>query len=134
MKVDNVEATTAQEATTVGILGEDTMFENILETLLRNEGYDARIIEESAASVAQDPFAGIEVLLLSPNMDADYRRALLGGAGSDKISGRPVLEISTALKLAMLDAMAFTITWRALFENLMQRIEVALDLDRTDTG
>ena len=117
---------------TVGILGEDTMVEDILEALLRDEGYATKMFDVYAPIGAGDPFAPVDVFLLSPNVDPDRLPALLNGMGSVRIPNKPILEVPTALKIAVLDDTYFTIPWRSLFGNLVQRIEAAYTLE--DTG
>ena len=114
--------------TTVAILGADTLVEDSLVRLLREEGYTTRLLEAYPTGVVDELLDGADVLLLAPGLDASVRGAFL-----DAMSRTPrpqpyqsVLALSPAIKQALLDELGVSVPWRSLFKELVGQIEAAL--------
>ena len=113
--------------TTVAILGPDTMVEAILARLLHKEGYATRILDPNTTGVADELLDGVDALLLTPGLSPDVRGAFLKDMRSTpKTAAIPVLPLSSALKLAMLDELSANAPWRSLFDELVAQIGAAL--------
>ncbi len=114
------------QPTTIAILGADTLVEDILAQLLQHEGYNTRLLEVHPAGVEDELLDSVDLLLLSPSLSPDVREAFLGAARStSKTAHIPILSIPPALKLALLDELAASLSWRSLFDELVDEIEVA---------
>ncbi len=114
--------------TTVAILGTDALAEGILAQLLHKEGYATKILGAYPTGVVDELLDGVDLLLLAPGLDSDVRRAFLETMRSTpKTAAMPVLPISPALKLALLDELAGSAPWRSLFEELVGQIGAALE-------
>ncbi len=114
------------QPTTIAILGPDTMVEAILARLLHKEGYATRILEANPTGAADELLDGVDALLLTPGLDAEMSGAFLETMRSTpKTAAIPVLPLSSALKLAMLDELSANAPWRSLFDELIAQIEAA---------
>ena len=113
--------------TVVAILGPDTMVEAILARLLHKEGYATRHLEASYPTGRMDELLdGVDVVILAPGQKESVGEAFLEAMRSTpKTAAIPVLPVSSALKLAMLDELAASASWRSLFEELVCEIEAA---------
>jgi hypothetical protein len=118
-----------QQPTTIAIVGADTLVEDILARLLREEGYATRLIEASYPTglVDDELLDGVDVVLLSPALDAEVHGAFLEAMRStQETAAIPVLPLSAALKLALLDELSASASWRSLFEELVGQIGAVL--------
>jgi hypothetical protein len=122
--------------TTVAILGTDTLAEDILARLLEREGHNTRILEASyPTAVVDELLEGVDVLLLTPGLSPDVRGAFLEAmSSSPKTAAVPVLSLSDALKLALVDELAVSASWRDLFEELTSHIGATLERAAASTG
>ncbi len=116
------------QPTTIAILGADTLGEDILARLLQQEGYATRLIEAHPTGFVDDePLDGVDVLLFSPGLKDSVREAFLEAMRStQETAAIPVLPLSAALKLALLDELSASASWRSLFEELVGQIGAAL--------
>jgi hypothetical protein len=113
--------------TTIAIVGTDALAEDILARLLQREGYDVRHLEAYPADLMDDLLDGVDILLLAPGLDAEVRETFLEAMSSaPKTAAIPVLTLTSALKLALLDELSASAPWRSLFEELMGQIGAAL--------
>ncbi len=113
--------------TTVAIVGTDALAEDILARLLEREGYDVRHLEAHPTGYVERPFDGVDILLLAPGLDDGAREAFLEAIRSTpKTAAIPVLPLSSALKLALLDELSAGVSWSSLFEELVGHIGAAL--------
>ena len=116
-----------QEPTTIAILGADTLAEDILAQLLRDEGYSTRLLEAHPTGLVTKLLDGADVLLLSPGLDDGVRECFVGAMRSiPETASIPVLSLSPSFKEALLDELAVEVSWRHQFERLVRDIEVAL--------
>lgn len=114
--------------TTVAILGSDTLAEDILARLLEHEGYAPRIIEAHTTGVVDKLLEGVDLLLLTPSLSPDVRGAFLEAMRSNpKTAHVPVLPLSGALRLALLDELSTSSSPQSLFEELVGQIGSALE-------
>jgi hypothetical protein len=96
-----------QQPTTVGVLVADTLIEYSLVWLLRREGYDARKLETYPTDFIYKLLDGVNVLLLTPGQRDSVREGHLEAMRSAlNTAAVPVLSLSAALKLALLDKLA----------------------------
>ena len=115
--------------TVVAILGAVTLGEDILARLLQQEGYATRLIEAHPTGLVDDDelLEGVDVVLLSPGLKESVREAFLEAMRSTQESAAiPVLPLSAALRLALLDELSASASWRSLFEELVGQIGAAL--------
>ncbi len=113
--------------TTVAILGTDALAEGILARLLQKEGYATTILEAHPAKVAEGLLEGVDLLLLAPRMKDGVREGFLEAMSTTpETSATPVLTLSDALKMALLDELSAGVPWRGLFEELVGQIGAAL--------
>jgi hypothetical protein len=113
--------------TVVAIRGPNTLVEDILERLLEREGYSARHLEAYPTGLMDELLDGADVVLLAPGLDAEMRAAFLEAMRSiPKTAAIPVHSLSPALKLALLDELSASASWRSLFEELVIQIGAAL--------
>ncbi len=115
------------QPTTIAILGPDTMVEAILARLLHKEGYATRLLDPNTTGVADELIDGVDALLLTPGLDAEMSGAFLETMRSTpKTAAIPALSLSSALKLAMLDELGASASWRSFFDELVGQIGAAL--------
>ena len=121
---------------TVAVLGDNTLAERILARLLEDEGYDTKLLGPSTTGFIDELLEGVDVLLLSPHLDATVRGAFLNAMRStpEVAQGVPVLSLSFPLTVALLDELAVNGSWQSLFEGLVQRVEDALRRAAASTG
>ena len=119
---------THQQPTTVALLGANTLFDRILARLLKDKGYDTRLLEASPTGLRNELLSSVDVLLLSPYLNTDRRWAFLEAMRSTpEVAQRiPVLSLSVPLVMAVQDELAVNVSWQSLFEGLVQEIEAAL--------
>jgi hypothetical protein len=70
----------------------------------------------------------VDVLLLSPYLDAYVRGAFLNAMSSTPEAAQrvPVLSLSIPLQVVLLDDLSVNVSWQSLFEWLVQEMEAAL--------
>jgi hypothetical protein len=78
---------------------------------------------------------GVDVLLLVPGLKDAATEAFLEAVRSTQESTAiPVLPLSSALKLALLDELSAGASWRSLFEELVGQIGAALQRAAASAG
>jgi hypothetical protein len=113
-------------ATTIAILGGNSVAGRALEALLQGVGYDTRLIEDPPERSPEQLLEGVRLLLLAPTLSAESRETLLAEMGSTLDAANiPVLTLSTSLKEALAGGPAF-IPWPCRLEDLTKKIEAAL--------
>ena len=117
-----------QRPTTIAILGTGTLSEEILARLLRDEGYEARLLPEAKPTGLTDGWlGGADVLLLAPDRKRNELPFSLGATTSTPDTPSiPLLPLPPTLKLALLDEPAVSVPWREQFEGLVRQIEDTL--------
>ena len=121
--------------TTVAILGTDSLAEDILARLLRHEGYNTRIIDAYPTGLVDELLEGVDVLLLSPGLDTGLRSALVEAMRTNPKTARiHTLSFSAALKVALVDELSASASWRDLFEELTSHIGATLERAAASTG
>jgi DNA-binding response OmpR family regulator len=116
------------QPTTVAILGTDTLAEDILARLLEREGYHVRHLQAYPTDPMDERLEGVDVLLLVPGLKDGAREAFLVAVRStQETAAIPVLPLSSALKLALLDELSAGASWRSLFEELTSHMGAALE-------
>jgi hypothetical protein len=122
--------------TTVAILGTDSLAEGILARLLEHEGYNTMILEASyPMRMVDELLDGVDLLPLTPGLSPDVRGAFLKDmSNSPKTAALPLLSFSDALKLALVDELAVSASWRDLFEELTSHMGATLERAAASTG
>jgi hypothetical protein len=116
-----------QDTTTVAILGADTLAEDILAKLLRDEGYSTRVLEAYPTGLVTELMDGVDVLLLIPDLNPSVRECFLETMRSTPGTAPiPLIPLSPTLKEALLDELAVEVSWRQQLQRLVHGIEVAL--------
>ena len=107
---------------TIAILGANTLFDRILARLLRDEGYDTKLLKAHPSGHLDELLDGMDVLLLSPYLDTDVRWAFLEAMRStpEEAQRIPVLSLSVPLLMALQDELSVNVSWQSLFEGLVQ--------------
>jgi hypothetical protein len=109
--------------TVVAITGANSLVEGILARLLEEEGYEVRRLEAHPTGLVEGPLEGVDVVLLAPGLKDGVREGFLEAMKStQETSAIPVLPLSSALKLSLLDELAVSAPWRTLFEELVGQI------------
>jgi hypothetical protein len=115
------------QPTTIAILGTNALAEDILARLLEREGYHVRHLEAYPTDPMDERLEGVDVLLLVPGLKDRAREAFLEAMRStQETAAIPVLPLSCALKLALLDELSAGASWSGLFEELTSQIGDAL--------
>jgi hypothetical protein len=116
-----------QPPPTVAILGADTLAEDILVQLLREEGYDTRLLEAHPTGLVDQWLDDADVVLLTPGLNDDVRRSFLETMRSiPETSSLPLIPLSATFEEALLDELAVEVSWRQQFQWLVGHIEAAL--------
>ncbi len=117
-----------QQPTTVAILGANTLFDRILARLLKDKGYDTKLLEAYPTGLSNELLSSVNVLLLSPYLDTEVRWAFLEAMMSTPEAAQRirVLSLSVPLLMALQDELSVNVSWQSLFEGLVQEIEAAL--------
>jgi hypothetical protein len=117
-----------QQPPTVAILGANTLLDRILALLLKDEGYDTKLLEAYPTGLRNELLSRVDVLLLSPYLDTDVRWAFLEAMRStpEEAQRIPVLSLSVPLLMALQDELSINVSWQSLFEGLVQELEAAL--------
>ena len=120
----------------VAILGTDALAEDILARLLEREGYHVRHLEAYPTDPMDQRLDGVDLLLLVPGGLKDRaREAFLEAVRStQETAAIPVLPLSSALKLALLDELSAGSSWRSLFEELVGHIRATLERAATSAS
>ncbi len=109
--------------TTIAIVGTDGLAEDILARLLEREGYCVRHLEAYPTDPMDEQLDGVDVLLLAPGLKDGARESFLEAMRSkQETAAIPVLPLSSALKLALLDELSAGASWGGLFEELTSQI------------
>jgi hypothetical protein len=124
-----------QPPTLVAILGTHTLAEDILGRLLEHEGYDVRHLQAHPTERVEDLLDDVDILLLAPGLEGEVREGFLKVMKSTpKTAAIPVLPLSSALKMALLDEISAGAPWRGLFEELVGEIGAALQRAAASAG
>jgi len=112
-----------QQPTTVAILGANTLFDRILGRLLKDKGYDTRLLEAYPMGFRNELLSSEDVLLLSPYLDTDVRWTFLEAMMSTPEAAQriPVLSLSVPLLMALQDELSLNVSWQSLFEGPSER-------------
>ncbi len=113
--------------TTIAIVGTEALSEDILARLLKSEDYHVRHLEAYPTDPMDERLDGVDVLLVVPGLKDGAREAFLEAVRStQETAAIPVLPLSSALKLALLDELSAGASWSSLFEELTSQIGAAL--------
>jgi hypothetical protein len=114
-------------ATTVAVLGADTVVGSALCALLEGLGYRITPIDSHPTEVAQDLLEGADLLLVAPRLEEGAREAFMGAIGKGSPNaGMPVIALSTVLEGATPEGRVESVPWPCETKLLAERIEAAI--------
>jgi hypothetical protein len=123
--------------TTVAILGSDTVVGRTLSLLLEGHGYQITLLDSYPTGVVDELLDGAHLLLLTPRVDEDLRRAFLGAMGKStpQKAEMPVIVLCTATDKAPPEKGVISVPWPSETKVLVDHIEAALlDAPATSTS
>ena len=115
-------------ATTIAILGADTVVGSALCALLEGSGYRTTPIDAHPTGVVDELLDGADLLLLAPRVDEGVRDAFVGAIGKSapQKADTPVIELTTAVEESPQDERVQGVPWPCETRVLVERIEAAL--------
>src|SRR5215218_4554079 len=116
-------------ATTIAILGADTVVGSALCALLEDSGYRTTPIGSYPTGIVDELLDGADLLLLAPRLDEGARGAFLGAMGKSapQRADVPVIALSTAVEEGLPEKEGvIRVPWPRETKALVQRIEAAL--------
>ena len=116
--------------TSIAIIGGEPLVGHALEQMLRSDGYDARLLDQSSINGPSTIFERASLVLLAPGMSGADREALFGrlrNGVSEKVAA-PVLELVSGSDEAQDkgEIGARRVLWPCQFKVLKREIEAAL--------
>jgi hypothetical protein len=118
-----------QPATTIAILGADTVVGRALCALLEGSGYRSTPLDSYPTGVVDDLLDGADLLLLAPRLDKGAREAFLGAMGKSapQRADVPVIALTTALEEGLPEKEGvLRVPWPCETKALVERIEATL--------
>jgi hypothetical protein len=119
-----------EPATTVAILGAETVVGSALCALLEDSGYRITPFDTSPIGVVDDLLDGANLLLLAPRLDEGARDAFLGAMGKKGAPQRadvPVIALTTTLEEGLPEKEGILrVPWPCETKALAERIEATL--------
>ena len=122
-----------QPATTIAILGADTVVGSALCALLEGSGYRTAPIDAHPTGVVDELLSDADLLLLAPRLDEDAREAFLGAMGKSapQRAEVPVIALTTALEEGPPENEGvLRVPWPCETRALVERIEAILAGER----
>ena len=116
-----------KEKTTIAILGTDTAVGWAILLLLREEGYEIRMVEATRAALPDDLMERVDLLLIPP--DLIHRRckeSLAALRGKRERIGVPVLSLTTVKEGLLYEEEVRVVPWPINIEDLVREIESVL--------
>jgi hypothetical protein len=118
-----------QPATTIAVLGSDTVVGSAICALLEGSGYRIAPIDSHPTGVVDELLDGADLLLLAPRLDEGAREAFLGAMGKSAPQGAdmPVIALSTAVEEGLPEKEGvLKVPWPCETRVLVEWIEAAL--------
>jgi hypothetical protein len=122
-------------ASTIAILGADTVVGHALCALLEGSGYDTIPLEAYPTGVVDELLDDSDLLLIAPRLDEDVRQAFLGAMGKSapQRADVSVIVLSTALEEGLPEKEGvIRVPWPCETQALVERIEAALAGEGTE--
>ena len=122
-------------ATTIAILGADTVVGSALCALLEDSGYSTTPIDSYPTGVVDELLEGADLLLLAPRLDEGAREAFLGAMGKSapQTVDMPVIALTTTLEEGLPEKEGvLRVPWPCETRVLVQRIETALSAEGSE--
>ena len=120
-------------ATTIAILGSDTVVGRALSVLLEGHGYRTILLDSNPTGVVDELLQGADLLLLTPRVDKDVREAFLGAMGKTvpQTADVPVIALTTTLEEGLPEKEGvLRVPWPCETKALVERIEATLAGER----
>ena len=118
-----------QPATTIAILGADTVVGRALCALLEGSGYRTIPLDSYPTGIADELLEGADLLLLAPRLDGGACEAFLGAMGKSvpQRAAMPVILLSTTLEEHVPEKEGvLRVPWPCETKALVERIESTL--------
>jgi hypothetical protein len=122
-----------QPATTIAILGADTVVGSAICALLGGHGYRITPIDSHPTGIVDELLDGTDLLLLAPRLEEGAREAFLGAIGksSPQRANVPVIALTTTLEEGLPEQEGvLRVPWPCETKALVERIEAALAGER----
>ena len=120
-----------QPATTIAILGADTVVGSALCALLEGSGYRTTPIDSHPTGIADELLDGVDLLLLTPRLDEGVREAFVGAMGKSvpQRADMPVIALHTVLEEELPEKEGvISVPWPTETKVLVDHIEAALSI------
>src|SRR5215212_7598218 len=140
-----------QPATTLAILGTNTVAERVLAQLLEGFGYSVRLLKTSSKGIVEEQqLGGVDLVVLSPTLTSGACDAILGAlrstaqrrtTGANANPPIPLITLCTPTReIPLVEEAVRTLPWPVPLEHLVEEIEAMLEvrlppgywLDRSD--
>jgi hypothetical protein len=118
-----------EPATTIAILGCDTVVGRSLSVLLESSGYKTTLLDAYPTGVVDELLDGAHLLLITPRVDKGVREAFLGAMGKStpQVRDMPVIALHTDLEEDLPEKEGVkSVPWPCETKDLVERIEAAL--------
>ena len=118
-----------QTATTIAVLGADTVVGSALCALLESSGYRTTALDSYPTGVVDELLDGADLLLLAPRVDGGVRDAFLGAVGKSdpERADMPVIALRTAEEHGLPEKEGVLgVPWPCETRALVERIESTL--------
>jgi hypothetical protein len=122
-----------QPATTIAILGADTVVGSAICALLGGHGYRITPIDSHPTGIVDELLDGTDLLLLAPRLEEGAREAFLGAIGksSPQRANVPVIALTTTLEEGLPEQEGvLRVPWPCETRALVERIEATLAGER----
>ena len=118
-----------QTATTIAVLGADTVVGSALSALLGGHGYRTTALDSYPTGIVDELLDGADLLLLAPRVDGGVRDAFLGAVGKSAPErvDMPVIALRTAEEHGLPEKEGVLgVPWPCETKLLVERVEATL--------
>jgi hypothetical protein len=125
-----------QPATTIAILGADTVVGSALRALLEGSGYATiPLAAYTTIGIVDELLDGAHLLLLVPRLEEGVSEAFIGAMGKSapQRASMPVIALCTALEEDLPEERVIRVPWPCETKVLVERIEAALSTSAPTT-
>jgi hypothetical protein len=117
-----------KEKTTIALLGTDTAVGWAILLLLREDGYEIRMVEAPQAGTPDDLMEGVDLLLIPPDLvRRRCEESLAALRGKREGIGVPVLSLTAVKEEFLHEEEVRVVPWPINIEELVREIEGALN-------
>ncbi len=118
-----------EKTTTIALLGGNTIVGRALSLLLREAGYDVRILSAPPTRSPEELMDGVDLLLISPGLTGERCKALLAPLrGTRDRMNMPILKLSSVIREDLLKDEVGVVPWPMNIDGLIREIEGSLEV------